>query len=186
MKKYFYAITVIGKDKPGIVAAVAKVLYEQGFSIEDSSSTLLKDQFSMILIVSIDKKIGIIELKKAFYKVRADLNMSVSVRRIKSEELKELEELESKKEENLFMVSVYGSDKPGIVYGVSNVFAENSINIIDLRTRVTKAEKPLYVMIMEIDVPSSIDEDSLNRLLGKTCKNLKVDYSARKVETYEL
>ncbi len=183
MKKYFYAITVIGKDKPGIVAAVAKVLYEQGFSIEDSSSTLLKDQFSMILIVSIGEKMGIIELKKAFYKVRSDLNMSVSIRRIEPEELKELE---NKKEENLFMVSVYGSDKPGIVYGVSELFAENNINIIDLRTRVTKAEKPLYVMIMEIDVPNSIDENYLNKLLEETCKNLKVDYSVRRVETYEL
>ncbi len=183
MKKYLYAITVIGKDKPGIVAAVAKVLYEKGFSIEDSSSTLLKDQFSMILIVSVDEKMSIIELKKAFYRVRTDLNMSVSVRRIKSEELKELEE---KEEEHLFMVSVYGSDKPGIVYGISKTFAENNINIIDLRTRVTKSDVPLYVMIMEINVPNSIDDDALNSMLEDTCKKLNVDYSVRKVETYEL
>jgi glycine cleavage system transcriptional repressor len=183
MKKYFYAITVIGKDKPGIVAAVAKVLYEKGFSIEDSSSTLLKDQFSMILIVSIDTNLSIIELKKSFYKVRTDLEMSVSIRRIEPEELKELE---NKKEENLFMISVYGSDKPGIVYGVSELFAENNINIIDLRTRVTKADKPLYVMIMEVEVPYAIEEDKLNKMLDAACSKLGVDYSLRKVETYEL
>ncbi len=183
MKKYFYAVTVIGKDKPGIVAGVAKVLFEKGFSIEDSSSTLLKDQFSMILIVSIDENISILELKKSFYKVRADLNMSVSIRRIEPEEL---EELEHKNSENMFMVSVYGSDKPGIVYGVSRVFADNNINIIDLRTRVTKSDTPLYVMIMEISVPKHIDEGKLNELLDSTCKALGVDYSARKVETYEL
>ncbi len=183
MKKYFYAVTVIGKDKPGIVAGVAKVLYDKGFSIEDSSSTLLKDQFSMILIVSIEKNMSILELKKSFYKVRADLNMSVSIRRIEPEEL---EELEHKKEGNMFMVSVYGSDKPGIVYGVSKAFADNSINIIDLRTRVTKADNPLYVMIMEISVPVEIEEKQLNELLEATCSKLGVDYSARKVETYEL
>ncbi len=183
MKKYFYAVTVIGKDKPGIVAGVAKVLYEKGFSIEDSSSTLLKDQFSMIVIVSIYENMSIIELKKSFYKLRTDLNMSVSVRRIEPEEL---EELEHKKEGDTFMVSVYGSDKPGIVYGVSKAFADNNINIIDLRTRVTKSDKPLYVMIMEISVPKDITERQLNKLLGQTCQSLGVDYSARKVETYEL
>ncbi len=183
MKKYFYAITVIGKDKPGIVASVAKVLYEKGFSIEDSSSTLLKDQFSMILIISIDENISILELKKSFYKVRSDLNMSVSVRRIEPEELKEIAH---KKEKDTFMISVYGSDKPGIVYGVSDVFAKSKINIIDLRTRVTKGDVPLYVMIMEISVPKTINEQELNNILYETCSTLGVDYSVRKVETYEL
>ncbi len=183
MKNFFYAITVIGKDKPGIVAGVAEVLYEKGFSIEDSSSTLLKDQFSMILIVSVKENISILELKKSFYKVRTDLNMSVSVRRIETEELKELE---NKREENLFMVSVYGSDKPGIVYGVSDEFAKHKINIVDLRTRVTKGENPLYVMIMEVDAPHDITEETLTKLLNKTCSKLGVDYSVRKVETYEL
>ncbi len=181
MKRYFYAITVIGADKPGIVASVAKVLYEMGFSIEDSSSTLLRDQFSMILIVSTDRKVGILELKKAFYRVRTDLNMSVSVRRIESENLKQ-----SKDHENRFMVSVYGSDKPGIVYGVSDAFARENINIVDLRTRVTKTDTPLYVMIMEIEAPAGYDESRINELLEGVCKRLGVDYSVRKVETYEL
>ncbi len=183
MKRFFYAITVIGKDKPGIVASVAKVLFEKGFSIEDSSSTLLKDQFSMILIVSIEDNISIIDLKKSFYRVRTDLNMSVSVRRI---ELNELMEIENKDSENLFMVSVYGSDKPGIVYGISDAFAKNSINIIDLRTRVTKAEKPIYVMIMEVDAPKDFSLDRMDMLLDETSKKLGVDYSVRAVETYEL
>ncbi len=183
MKRYFYAITVIGKDKPGIVASVAKVLYEKGFSIEDSASTLLKDHFSMILIVSTDRNMSILDLKKSFYRVRKDLNMSVSVRRI---EPAELEEYEAKKPENLFMVSVYGSDKPGIVYGVSDAFARNGINIVDLRTRVTGSDKPLYVMIMEVEAPESFDERVMEDLLGDTCKELGVDYSVRKVETYEL
>ncbi len=183
MKRYFYAITVIGKDKPGIVASVARVLYEKGFSIEDSSSTLLKDQFSMILIVSTDENISILDLKKSFYKVRRDLNMSVSVRRI---EPAELEEINNKKGENLFMVSVYGSDKPGIVYGVSDAFARRGINIVDLRTRVTGKDKPLYVMIMEVDAPENYDEKEIDELLKKVCSDLGVDYSVRKVETYEL
>jgi len=183
MDKFFYALTVIGKDKKGIVASVAKVLYEKGFSIEDSSSTLLKDQFSMILMLSNKNNIGIIELKKAFAHVRKDLSMSVSVRRI---EHKEIDTLNNKKEENLFMVSVYGSDKPGIVYAISDALSKNNINIVDLRTRVTKAEKPVYVMILEIDAPANMRKEDIKKILDKASSSVGVDYSIREVETYEL
>jgi len=180
MNRYFYALTVIGKDKVGIVASVAQVLYEKGISIEDSVSTLLGDQFTMTLIVSSQKNYGVLELKKAFAKARKDLELSVSLRRIEKEEVK------TKEPENLYSVSVYGEDRVGIVYFVSKAFAENNINILDLRTRLTKSETPMYVMIMEIDLPQDMGENELKKILDKACKKINVDYSVRKIETYEL
>jgi len=180
MDKYYYAITVIGKDKPGIVASVAEVLYEKGFSVEDSSSTLLKDQFSIILIISREEKMGILELKKAFACVRKNLNMSVSVRNIDTEEI--LDEAT----DNIFMISVYGSDKPGIVYQISNALAKNSINIVDLRTRLTKAEKPVYVMIMEVNAPKDIEENQIRQIVDRAAAKINVNYSIRRAETYNL
>jgi len=180
MDKYFYALTVIARDRVGIVAAIAEVLYEKGISIEDSVSTLLGDQFTMTLIISSDKNYGVIELKKAFAKARKDLELSVSLRRINKEETV------TKEPENLYSVSVYGKDRIGIVYTVSKAFAESNINILDLRTRLTKSEKPMYVMIMEIDLPGDIDEVKLNEILLNACNKINVDYSIRKIETYEL
>ncbi len=180
MDKYFYALTVIGRDKVGIVASIAEVLYEKGISIEDSVSTLLGDQFTMTLIVSSEKNYGVLELKKAFAKARRDLELSVSLRRIEKEEAK------TKEPENLYSVSVYGEDRVGIVYFVSKAFAENSINILDLRTRLTKSETPMYVMIMEVDLPQDMSEDEFKKILDDACKKINVDYSVRKIETYEL
>ncbi len=180
MDKYYYAVTVIGKDKPGIVASVAEVLYKNGFSIEDSSSTLLKDQFSIILIISRKEKMGILELKKAFACVRKNLNMSVSVRNIDTEETFD------DATDNIFMISVYGSDKPGIVYQISNALAKNSINIIDLRTRLTKAEKPVYVMIMEVNAPKDMEENKIKQIIDRAAAKINVNYSIRRAETYNL
>ncbi len=180
MDKYFYALTVIGRDKVGIVASVAEVLYEKGISIEDSVSTLLGDQFTMTLIVSSEKNYGVLEIKKAFAKARRDLELSVSLRRIEKEEAK------TREPENLYSVSVYGEDRVGIVYFVSKAFAENSINILDLRTRLTKSETPMYVMIMEVDLPQDMSENELKKILDDACKKINVDYSVRKIETYEL
>ena len=44
------AITVIGTDQPGIVAAVTRVLFDVGCNLEDISSTILRGHFSMTMI----------------------------------------------------------------------------------------------------------------------------------------
>src|SRR5919198_3967287 len=46
-----FALAAIGRDRPGIVAAVAKVLYEQGCNVEDSQMTLLRGNFSIMLVL---------------------------------------------------------------------------------------------------------------------------------------
>ncbi len=180
MDKYFYALTVIARDRVGIVATIAEVLYERGISIEDSVSTLLGDQFTMTLIISSEKNYGVLELKKAFAKARKNLELSVSLRRINKDETV------TREPENLYSVSVYGLDRIGIVYFVSKAFAENGINILDLRTRLTKAKNPMYVMIMDIDLPKDVSEERLNKILSEACQKIGVDYSIRKIDTYEL
>ncbi|MBI5345287.1 MAG: ACT domain-containing protein, partial [Deltaproteobacteria bacterium] len=47
-----YALTAVGRDRPGIVAAVTKALYDHACNIEDSTMTRLEDEFAIILIMS--------------------------------------------------------------------------------------------------------------------------------------
>lgn len=177
--KYYYALTVIGKDKPGIVANVAKVLYELNFNIEDSSSTLLKDQFSMILIISSTSKMSLLELKKAFASVRKDLNLSISARQIDTldQPLKKVKK---------HMISIYGSDKPGIVYKVTQALCDLNINIVDLKTRVSGSKKDIYIMILEVEVPVDINISFVNNALSAISKEMDVDFSIRPIESYSI
>jgi ACT domain-containing protein len=46
-------VTVVGKDKVGIIASVANVLAEYNANILDISQTILQDFFTMIMIVDI-------------------------------------------------------------------------------------------------------------------------------------
>ncbi|MDH7498845.1 MAG: ACT domain-containing protein [candidate division NC10 bacterium] len=46
-------LTVMGKDRPGLVAGISRVLAEHQVNIEDISQTILQDMFSMILIVNL-------------------------------------------------------------------------------------------------------------------------------------
>ena len=45
-------IAAFGKDRPGVVAAISKVLGDAGCTIEDISQTLMQEFFSMIMIVN--------------------------------------------------------------------------------------------------------------------------------------
>lgn len=48
-------VTVIGKDKTGIIASVSGMLSENKVNIEDISQTVIGEYFTMIMLVSLDK-----------------------------------------------------------------------------------------------------------------------------------
>ena len=54
-------ITVVGKDKSGIVAGVSGKIAELGLNIDDISQTVLDEYFTMMAVVSSDEsKISLI------------------------------------------------------------------------------------------------------------------------------
>ena len=73
-------ITVIGKDKTGIIYKVSKVLYESDVNIDDSSQTVMQDYFTMIMLVSSAETINVNELKKKFSELE-DEGLSIQVQK---------------------------------------------------------------------------------------------------------
>ena len=58
-------LTVIGKDKSGIIAKVSGLLAEYDVNIEDISQTIMQNTFTMIMLVNLEKsKIQLFELKQ--------------------------------------------------------------------------------------------------------------------------
>lgn len=54
MGKYFL-ISAFGEDKPGIVASISKILYENGFNLEDSTMSRSQPSLLIVLTISIKK-----------------------------------------------------------------------------------------------------------------------------------
>lgn len=48
-------VSVLGKDRTGIIAIVSKLLYDMNINIEDISQTIMQDYFTMIMFVDISK-----------------------------------------------------------------------------------------------------------------------------------
>src|SRR4029077_1955884 len=81
---------------------------------------------------------------------------------------------QAKNEPPKFLISVYGTDHPGIVYRVTEALARHKASITDLQTKVTGA-KPVYVMLLEVQVPDSADVDDLRTELDQLRQDLKVE-----------
>ena len=72
-------ITVVGKDKTGIVAAVATKIAELGLNIDDISQTVLDEFFTMMAVVSSDEKQDFTYLRKEFETFGQTLNVKVNI-----------------------------------------------------------------------------------------------------------
>lgn len=133
------AVTAIGADRPGIIARVTGVLREQGGNLEDSSMTILGGQFAIMLLVTADTEAE--SLERALREATEDLGLVVTVRPVGTG---------GPSAPPTHVLSVYGSDRPGIVAEVAAVLADAQVNVTDLTTRVLEGERPVYAMMLEV------------------------------------
>ena len=73
-------ITVVGKDKIGIIAAVSAILAENKINISDISQTILQGFFTMIMVVDLDKCEDKFEvIQKRLSEKGDDMGMSIRI-----------------------------------------------------------------------------------------------------------
>lgn len=169
----FLAITVLGHDRPGIIAGTTGVLAELGLNIEDSTMTLLRGHFAMMLIT--DGEVDPATVEEALADLTADGSLSVSVREVPAEQ--------SSARGLAYLLSVHGGDRPGIVSSVVAEVAKVGGNITDLTTRLAGE---LYVLIAEVDLPATADPVALEAALNATAVDLGVGVTLRALESDDL
>ncbi|SHI67265.1 ACT domain-containing protein [Clostridium cavendishii DSM 21758] len=73
-------VTVIGKDRVGIIYDVSKILAESDINIINISQTIMDGYFTMIMITEIDNSTkNISEIKDIFDKFSKNSNLDVKV-----------------------------------------------------------------------------------------------------------
>jgi glycine cleavage system transcriptional repressor len=167
------AITVVGHDRPGIIAAAAEALATCGMNLEDSSMTLLRGHFAMTLVCAGDTPAG------AVREVLAPLaasGLDVAVREV-------VPDPDVPAATATHLVTVYGADRLGIVARLVGVVAEVGANVTDLTTRLSG---DLYVLLAEVAVPADADPEALRTRLDAVAADLGVEATLRAVENDEL
>ena len=172
-----FAVSTIGRDRPGIVAAVSEALLEHEANIEDSEMTILGGHFTITLIVSAPAETDPAAFAASLEEVGRRLDLeAVSV--------SEVAELEGARALPSHILSVYGIDHPGIVHAVSSTLAEHGASITDLTTRVLPGEgdAPIYTLMLEVTVPSDMDPELLEQHLLRVASEQAVEVSFRQLE----
>lgn len=178
MKKYF-ALSAIGKDRPGIVAEVTGLIYECGGNLEDSSMTLLGDQFALLILLSGSGEEFLYRLSLGCKRLEWEKHLSILLtplgERITISKPTELGDI--------YELATIGLDRMGIVYHISRLLADKNINIIDLHTKTTPSPEsgtPLFTMKMLIQVPKEVSPDMLREELNHLGAELAIDISLKK------
>ena len=158
------AVTVLGDDRPGIVAELTAALAELGGNLEDSTMTLLRGHFAMVVLVRTDAPMS--QVETALEPLGESGALSVDVR-----ELTESAAPDATAHGRLWALRVHGADRPGIVAEITRVVAEHGGNIVDLGTRLGTG---LYVLLAEVALPPGADPDPLGDALRTAAATLGV------------
>lgn len=142
-----FAVSAVGKDRPGIVAAIADALFDLDGNVEDSRMTILRGHFAVMLIVSLPAGRDRGDLQGRLDPVGERLGLEALT-------VSAVDELEPAGAAPTHVITVYGADHPGIVRSVADSLAEREVNITDLTTKLSGAgEAALYVMLVEVEIP---------------------------------
>jgi glycine cleavage system transcriptional repressor len=169
-----HAITVLGHDRPGIIAETTRGLAELGLNLEDSTMTLLRGHFAMTLICAGTASDA--EIQDALVPLTADGTLTVTVREVPEEHVDAMDATP-------WVLTVHGGDRPGIVSSVVNEVAAVGGNITDLTTRLAGE---LYLLVAEIDLPSGVDVAGVEAAIRSAAANVGVVATMHPAETDEL
>lgn len=75
-------VTVIGKDKKGIIAKISNILFENEVNILDISQTIMQDMFTMIMLVNFENEsVTVKQISEKFEQAEKDMGLSIHVQR---------------------------------------------------------------------------------------------------------
>lgn len=171
-----FIMTAFGKDRPGIVADVTRVLFENGCNLEENSMTLLADEFTLILLFSAPDE-GIEEsLLAECRRLEKDRCISAFIRPLGERKDQPSPGIKT------CVVEVEGLDQSGIVYQVSQHLADRGLNILDLKSTVKSSPESgtaLYQMQIHIQAQAGISIEEIEAGLAPVADELHVDISVK-------
>jgi glycine cleavage system transcriptional repressor len=178
---YKAILSILGQDRPGIVAAVSKVLFEQNCNIENVSQTTLQFVFAGIFIVSMPGDLPIDSLHKSLNAKMAPLGLDVHITLLNPDAAPLLPP-----PGEAYIITTQGPDRKGLVAGISEVIARFGGNITNLQAVFKGGDDPgANIMIYEVDVPPQTDQQALNRELKKRANELRLEIDIQHRNIFE-
>lgn len=140
MANKWYMLTLVGKDRRGIVSHITAALYDCGCNLGETTMAYLGGNFTIMMMVDYDGTKSALMDHISSVAESLDLHVHIDAidARLHHHQLPDVS------------INVYGADRAGIVAQVTTALSEAGLNILDLESDVAGTEqKPLYIMTIE-------------------------------------
>jgi len=118
-------VSVIGEDQVGLVSEVTRLLFKKGLNIIDIEQTVIHSQFTMVLLLQpIRRRFHLNVIQKELQDLSKRRKMNITVTPLR--EFSGLRLAETKKP---YVLTIVGSDRPGVVAAFSSTLAKHHCNI---------------------------------------------------------
>lgn len=174
-------ISVLGPDRPGIIAAISQVLFETGCNIENVSQTILQAEFSGIFIVVPPPAMAPAQVQACLQERLAPLHQHVFVKPVEPSP-----QGHPPPASQPFVITTQGPDRKGLVAGITEVIAAFGANVTNLQAVFKGGIRPGdNIMIYEIDLPLTVDQPSFRAKLRERAASLGLEVSIQHRRIFE-
>lgn len=161
-------MTVIGKDRTGLVESIARLVTDHGGNWLESRMCRLGGEFAGILRVHVPT-----EKRDALEQSLKKLSdLSVVVRTDDAPDTRD--------EVRFAVLELMGPDRPGIVREITHALAAQRVNVEELGTKCVSAPmsgEPLFQASAKLLLPSSVTVNTLRQTVEKAVSGMTVEIS---------
>lgn len=162
------AITAVGRDRPGIVAAFTESLFAIGANLQDCRAALLRGSFAMVMAVTVPDGVDADTVRAALGPVAGEMGLTVWLGATSPDD--------ASATAGQCTVSVYGADHPGIVSAVTRALAGLGVNIDDLSSRLI-GTPAVYVLGITCGLPAGVTPDDVRTTLTPVARAQSIEVS---------
>jgi glycine cleavage system transcriptional repressor len=172
MRRWFI-LTAVGRDRPGIVADLAQLVYDCEANLEDSRMTLLGNEFAAILLCAGSAPDLERRLADGARRLEWENRLTVFLRPLEGDARPPVPAPGTR----LYRIETEGEDRAGIVACVCRVLADRNVNIADLRSAVQPMPSggQVYRMSVLAEVPDTLAPGDLAKSLDEAGRELGVE-----------
>lgn len=171
-----FIMTAFGKDRPGIVADISEIIFENKCNLEDSNMGRLADEFTLILLLTGKGDDLQEKLSRDCKRLEREKNIFVFIRPL------DYHVPDISNGNSNCTIEVEGIDQAGIVYKVSKLLADLNINIETLKSQKKfspNSGTAMYSMKINTKAPDTISMETFEESLENLGNELNVDISMK-------
>lgn len=166
MAERIIALTALGRDRPGLVADVSGAVTELGGNIVHVEQSAIYGLFTMLMLVECEDLPPGLDIYRMAYELsmrgrRAGIEVTAEV----------VEKATLQKPKDVRVVTIVGSDRPGVMHAITGAIAQAGANIERMQ-HVARGDFMAFEIWVDV---SATDFEKLRTDLRLTCERVGVD-----------